>query len=137
MRGSLTSQSPTDARDFASTVVAFRHHGRRRPSDLVHISRLNTPPACAPVNASPSTLQLRAHDSGPVWLARPSPYGSFIHYSTPVYPGAPMIRVLAYTLTLVFFFRQVRSHFQKCSLGYCDLAQKLAYWFVVLQADSS
>jgi hypothetical protein len=48
-----------------------------------------------------------------------------------------MIRVLAYTLTLVFFFRQVRSHFQKCSLGYCDLAQKLAYWFVVLQADSS
>jgi hypothetical protein len=26
-----------------------------------------------------------------VWLARPSPYGSFIHYSTPVYPGAPMI----------------------------------------------
>jgi len=48
-----------------------------------------------------------------------------------------MIRVLAYTLTLVFFFRQVRSHFQKCSLGFCDLAQKLAYWFAVLQADSS
>ena len=48
-----------------------------------------------------------------------------------------MIRVLAYTLTLVFFFRQVRSHFRKCSLGICDLAQKLAYWFVVLQADSS
>jgi hypothetical protein len=48
-----------------------------------------------------------------------------------------MIRVLAYTLTLVFFFRQVRSHFQKCSLGFCDLAQKLAYWFAILQADSS
>jgi len=47
------------------------------------------------------------------------------------------IRVLAYTLTLVFFFRQVRSHFRKCSLGFCDLAQKLAYWFVVLQTDSS
>jgi hypothetical protein len=31
----------------------------------------------------------------------------------------------------------VRSHFQKCSLGFCDLAQKLAYWFAVLQADSS
>ena len=49
------------------------------------------------------------------------------------------IRVLAYTLDLVFFFRQVRSHFRKirkCSLGFCDLAQKLAYWFVVLQADS-
>lgn len=48
-----------------------------------------------------------------------------------------MIRVLAYTLTLVFFFRQVRSHFRTCSLGFCDLAQKLAYWFVVLQVDSS
>lgn len=47
------------------------------------------------------------------------------------------IRVLAYTLTLVFFFRQVRSHFRKCTLGFCDLARKLADWFVVLQADSS
>jgi hypothetical protein len=47
------------------------------------------------------------------------------------------IRVLAYTLTLVFFFRQVRSHSRKGSLGFCDLAPKLAYWFVVLQADSS
>jgi hypothetical protein len=28
------------------------------------------------------------HDSGPVWVAGPSPYGSFIRTSTPVYPGA-------------------------------------------------
>src|SRR5215472_5926498 len=55
------------------------------------MSRLNTSPACAPVNASLPALRLRAHDSEPVWLARPSPYGSFIHTSTPVYPGAPMI----------------------------------------------
>ena len=48
-----------------------------------------------------------------------------------------MIRVLAYTLTLVFLFRQVRSHFRNCSLGFCDLAQKLSDWFVVLQADTS
>jgi hypothetical protein len=48
-----------------------------------------------------------------------------------------MIRVLAYTLTLVFFFRQVRSHFRNCSLGFCDLAQKLADWFIVLQVNSS
>ncbi len=47
------------------------------------------------------------------------------------------IRVLAYTLTLAFFFRQVRSHFRKCSLGFCNLAQQLADWFVVLQVDSS
>jgi hypothetical protein len=48
-----------------------------------------------------------------------------------------MIRVLAYTLTLVFFFRQVRSHFRNSLFGFCDLARKLANWFVVLQADSS
>ena len=48
-----------------------------------------------------------------------------------------MIRVLAYTLTLAFFFRQVRSHFRKCSLGFCNLAQQLADWFIVLQVDSS
>jgi hypothetical protein len=29
-----------------------------------------------------------AHDSGPVWVAGPSPYGSFIRTSTPVHPGA-------------------------------------------------
>ncbi|MFZ0929320.1 MAG: hypothetical protein WAN11_12005, partial [Syntrophobacteraceae bacterium] len=27
-------------------------------------------------------------DSGPVWLAGPSPYGSFIHYSLPALTGA-------------------------------------------------
>jgi Transposase DDE domain len=49
-----------------------------------------------------------------------------------------MIRVLAFTLTLVFFHRQVRSHFRNCSFGFCDLAQRLAYQFVVTaQPDSS
>lgn len=49
-----------------------------------------------------------------------------------------MIRVLAFTLTLVFFHRQVRSHLRNCSLGFCDLAQRLAYQFVVTaQPDSS
>jgi hypothetical protein len=28
------------------------------------------------------------HDSGPGWFATPFPYDSFIHNSTPVYPGA-------------------------------------------------
>jgi hypothetical protein len=49
-----------------------------------------------------------------------------------------MIRVLAFTLTLVFFHRQVRSHFRNCSFGFCDLAHRLAYQFVVTaQPDSS
>src|SRR5438552_2833090 len=49
-----------------------------------------------------------------------------------------MIRVLAFTLTMVFFHRQVRSHLRSCCIGFCDLAQRLAYQFVVTaQPDSS
>ncbi len=42
-----------------------------------------------------------------------------------------MIRVLAYTLTMVYYHRQVRSHFRKASFGFCDLARKLAYLFLL------
>ncbi len=42
------------------------------------ISRLNTRPAHSPVNASPPTSRSTAHDSGPVWLAKPSPYETSI-----------------------------------------------------------
>jgi hypothetical protein len=52
------------------------------------ISQLNTLPACTPVNASLAASQLAMHDSGPGWIATPSLYDSFIHYPTPVYPGA-------------------------------------------------
>ena len=52
------------------------------------ISQLNTLPACAPVNASMAALRLATHDSGSGWLAIPFLCDSFIHYSTPVYPGA-------------------------------------------------
>jgi Transposase DDE domain len=49
-----------------------------------------------------------------------------------------MIRVLAFTLTLVFFHRQVRSHFRNCAFGFCDLAQRLTYQFLVTpRSDSS
>jgi hypothetical protein len=50
-----------------------------------------------------------------------------------------MIRVLAYTLSVVFYYRQVRSHFRKTSFGFCDLARKLAYMFLLLapRLDSS
>ena len=40
------------------------------------------------VNASMAALRLATHDSGSGWFATPFPYDSFIHYSTPVYPGA-------------------------------------------------
>ena len=52
------------------------------------ISQLNTLPACAPVNALMAALRLATHDSGPGWFATPFLYDSFIHNSTPVYPGA-------------------------------------------------
>ena len=52
------------------------------------ISQLNTLPALPPVNASVAALRLATHDSGPGWLATPFLYDSFIHNSTPVYPGA-------------------------------------------------
>ena len=52
------------------------------------ISQLNTLPACAPVNASMAALRLATHDSGSGWLATPFLCDSFIHDSTPVYPGA-------------------------------------------------
>src|SRR2546425_935276 len=44
------------------------------------LSRLNTRPARAPVNAS----RTAAHDSGPVWAANPSPYDSLIRNTSPV-----------------------------------------------------
>ncbi len=67
---------------------------RARPCRLPHcptgsaprmhnLSRLNTQPACTPVNASPKPSRAPTHDSGPVWAANPSPYGSFIRYSSP------------------------------------------------------
>jgi len=52
------------------------------------ISQLNTLPALPPVNASMAALRLATHDSGPGRLAMPFLYDSFIHNSTPVYPGA-------------------------------------------------
>jgi len=52
------------------------------------ISQLNTLPACTPVNASMAASRPTTHDSGPGWIATPFPYDSFIHNSTPVYPGA-------------------------------------------------
>ena len=56
------------------------------------ISQLNTWPVCTPVNASSVTSRAPTHDSGPVWLARPSLYGSFIHNSLPVLTGTLSVR---------------------------------------------
>ena len=66
---------PSAMRNDVGTLVAI-------------ISQLNTRPTCAPVNASPPALRLQTHDSGSGWFATPFLCDSFIHNSTPVYPGA-------------------------------------------------
>src|SRR6516165_1658304 len=48
------------------------------------LTRLNTRPIRSPVNASPLPSRAAPHDSGPVWVAIPSPYDFFIHYTSPV-----------------------------------------------------
>lgn len=37
-----------------------------------------------------------------------------------------MIRVLAYSLAQVFYYRQVRSHFRRAQFAFCDLARRIA-----------
>jgi hypothetical protein len=60
----------------------------RSASRTKPFSRLNTQPTLSPVNASPNGLLHSTHDSGPLWLASPLTYDSFIHDNLPVYPGA-------------------------------------------------
>jgi len=69
-----------------STASAPR--SRHRFRDGVSISRLNGWPARPPVNASPSSLRTKAHDSEPVWIATPSLYETFIHNTLPAFTGA-------------------------------------------------
>lgn len=48
-----------------------------------------------------------------------------------------MIRFLAYTLSLVFYHRQVRSHARgKCETFHA-FAKRIAYWFIALSANTS
>ena len=54
----------------------------------VDLARLHTRPARSPGNASSSPLQAAPPDAGPVGVAIPSPYDSFIHYPAPVSTGA-------------------------------------------------
>ncbi len=59
------------------------HHLARKPCPMataehaVPVSSINTSPS--PFRAT--------HDSGPLWLATPLTYDTFIYYNLPVYPG--------------------------------------------------
>jgi hypothetical protein len=79
---------PSAMRNDVGTLVAI-------------ISQLNTRPTCAPVNASPPALRLQTHDSGSGWFATPFLCDSFIHNSTPVYPGAlRTLPVVGYSMAI-------------------------------------
>jgi hypothetical protein len=46
------------------------------------------------------------------------------------------VRVLAYTLAMVFYFRQVRSHAHTTPPSFCQMARQFGYAFVTLRFDS-
>src|SRR5262245_53927345 len=71
----------------AALHIAFPVSRHGRHTEVV-ISELNTWPVSTPVNASPASLRMQAHDSEPKWCATPFLCGSLISYSLPVYPGA-------------------------------------------------
>ncbi len=48
-----------------------------------------------------------------------------------------MIRFLAYTLSLVFYQRQVRSHARRKCESFHDFAKRIAYWFIALAPNTS
>lgn len=48
-----------------------------------------------------------------------------------------MIRVLAYTLALLFYHRQVRSHARRRAPSFCEMARQFGYAFLALRLDSS
>ena len=92
--GSPTARGPvTSSRWRCVRCCLPRRHDSVGTPKSNRISRLNTQPARSPVNASPAPLRPPTHDSGPVWLARPSPYGTFIHYTLPVFTGAPIFNL--------------------------------------------
>jgi len=71
MPGSSTTQGRAGARLTHTPVLPS---GETTPSApwTSHLSRLDTQPTRAPVNASPRPRGSSTHDSGPVWCARPS-----------------------------------------------------------------
>jgi hypothetical protein len=47
-----------------------------------------------------------------------------------------MIRFLAYTLSMVFYHRQVRSHARRKCETFHEFAKCLGYWFVALSPNT-
>jgi hypothetical protein len=82
MPRSLTAQSPDVSSDIDTSSVAFRMTHGVSTLEFTSISRLNTWPILSPVNASAMALLPPPHDSGPVWVATPSPHGTWLRLSS-------------------------------------------------------
>ena len=88
-QGSPTPPGLSNPRPTGAKGVAFRVLGARRHPASTLISGLNTLPARSPVNASPQPSPTTTHDSGPVWLAKPSLSETFTPSHLAGFPGAP------------------------------------------------
>ena len=86
--GSSTAPGPAAPRHCGASGVAFGSGNVLGTWELNSISRLNTRPACAPVNASGTPSQACPHDSGSSRVASPSMCDFLLRYTLPVYPGA-------------------------------------------------
>ena len=71
---------------YRCTGCCLPHNRRASASRSKQIFAAQYP---TPVNASTPPSREAPHDSGPVWVASPSPCDSFIHCTSPVCAGAP------------------------------------------------
>jgi len=81
-------QAPLYLAILGTVSVAFGSGNSLGTWELNSISRLNTRPTWAPVNASGTSLRACPHDSGSSWVASPSRCEFLLRYTMPVYPGA-------------------------------------------------
>jgi hypothetical protein len=72
MPGSQTTRGGTDPRAIASAPVAFCCHDGIGTPDYIAFAAHNLA-YTHPVNASRDASRRNTHDSGPVWVATPSP----------------------------------------------------------------
>ncbi len=72
MLGSSTTQGQPGTRVARRTMSPSADATASAPW-TIELSRLNTQPMRTPVNASTRASRRAPHDSGPVWLATPSP----------------------------------------------------------------
>jgi hypothetical protein len=83
MPGSQTTRGGADPSRYRIRPCCLLLPRRHRHPEL-KLSPLTTWPTHTPVNASRDASRRPAHDSGPVWVATPSPRRTFTAYLLPV-----------------------------------------------------